>query len=225
MMIGKILVADDEANYRRLVKMFLEQANYEVLTVSDGNEVIDILNQCNDIDLVILDVMMPKLNGWQTCQEIREKSSIPIIMLTALGDVTNEVHGIEKGADDYISKPFSHEVLIARVGGLLRRVRRNEQEQFHDEGMAFEESTNSVYIDDKRISLRPKEYELLMCLVLNKSIVLSREQILDKVWGYNYFGDPRTVDTHIKSLRARLGEIGKRIRTLRNKGYSYRGVD
>jgi len=224
-MLGKILYADDEANYRRLVKMFLEQADYEVLTCSDGNEVIDILNQHNDINLVILDVMMPNLNGWQTCQEIREKSSIPIMMLTALGDVTNEVHGIENGADDYIVKPFSHEVLIARVGGLLRRLHANQQKQLEDEGMTFEESTNSVYIDSKKISLRPKEYELLMCLVLNKSIVLSREQILDKVWGYNYFGDPRTVDTHIKSLRARLGNIGKRIRTLRNKGYCYRGVD
>ena len=224
-MMGKILFADDEANYRRLVKMFLEQANYEVLTASDGKEAIDILNEHNDIDLVILDVMMPRLNGWQTCQQIRKKSGIPIIMLTALGDVDSEVQGIEKGADDYIAKPFSHEVLIARVGGLLRRMRINRQEQFQDEGLVFEESTNSVYIDGKRIQLRPKEYELLMCLVLNKSIVLSREQILDRVWGYNYFGDPRTVDTHIKSLRARLGDMGKRIRTLRNKGYCYRGVD
>ncbi|WP_432665780.1 response regulator transcription factor [Wukongibacter baidiensis] len=224
-MLGKILYADDEANYRRLVKMFLEQANYEVLTVSNGKEVIDILNLHNDIDLVILDVMMPNLNGWQTCQEIRKKSSIPIIMLTALGDITSEVHGIENGADDYVAKPFSHEVLIARVGGVLRRVRKNQQEQFSDEGMFFEESTNSVIIDSDKISLRPKEYELLMCLVLNKSIVLSRGQILDKVWGYNYLGDPRTVDTHIKSLRARLGHVGKRIRTLRNKGYCYRGVD
>lgn len=224
-MLGKILYADDEANYRRLVKMFLEQADYEVVTASDGEEVIDIFTQHNDIDLVVLDVMMPKLNGWETCQIIREKSTIPIIMLTALGDVTNEVYGIEKGADDYIAKPFSHEILVARVAGLLRRVRINHQEQFEDEGMVFEESTNSVYVDNKKIPLRPKEYELLMCLVLNKSVVLSRDQILDKVWGYNYYGDPRTVDTHIKSLRARLGETGKRIKTLRNKGYCYRGVD
>ena len=205
--------------------MFLEQANYEVLTVNDGKEAIDILNRHNDIDLVILDIMMPGLNGWQTCQKIRESSGIPIIMLTALGDVTSEVNGIEKGADDYIAKPFSQEILVARVGGLLRRVHINQQEQFKDEGMVFEESTNSVCMDNKKIPLRPKEYELLMCLVLNKSIVLSRDQILDKVWGYNYFGDPRTVDTHIKSLRASLGHMGKRIRTLRNKGYCYRGVD
>ncbi|WP_333781236.1 response regulator transcription factor [Oceanirhabdus sp. W0125-5] len=224
-MLGKILYADDEANYRRLIKMFLERADYEVITVSDGKEAIDILNNKNDIDLVILDVMMPKFNGWQACHVIREKSNIPIIMLTALGDATNEVYGIEKGADDYIAKPFSQEVLIARVGGLLRRVRKNKQEQFNDEGMAFEESTNSVYIDNNKITLRPKEYELLMCLVLNKSIVLSREQILDNVWGYDYFGDPRTVDTHIKSLRSKLGDEGKRIKTLRNKGYCYRGVE
>lgn len=224
-MLGRILYGDDEANYRRLVKMFLEQADYEVLTASDGEEVIDIFNQYNDIDLVILDVMMPKLNGWQTCQEIREKSNIPIIMLTALGDVTNEVYGIEKGADDYIAKPFSHEILVARVGGLLRRVHINKQKRLEDEDMVFEESTNSVYIDNERISLRPKEFELLMCLVLNKSVVLSRDQILDKVWGYNYFGDYRTVDAHIKNLRASLGDIGKRIKTLRNKGYCYRGVD
>lgn len=224
-MLGKILYGDDEANYRRLVKMFLEQADYEVLTASDGEEVIDIFNQYNDIDLVILDVMMPKLNGWQTCQEIREKSNIPIIMLTALGDVTNEVYGIEKGADDYIAKPFSHEILVARVGGLLRRVHISKQKRLEDEDMVFEESTNSVYIDNKRISLRPKEFELLMCLVLNKSFVLSRDQILDKVWGYNYFGDYRTVDAHIKNLRASLGNTGKRIKTLRNKGYCYRGAD
>lgn len=223
--MGKILFADDEANYRRLVKMFLEQADYKVLTANDGKEAIDILSEHNDIDLVILDVMMPRLNGWQACQRIREESSIPIIMLTALGDVNSEVQGIEKGADDYIAKPFSHEVLVARIGGLLRRVRINRKAQLQDEGLIFEESSNSVYIDDERIQLRPKEYELLICLVLNKSIVLSREQILDKVWGYDYFGDPRTVDTHIKSIRAKLGDIGKRIRTLRNKGYCYRGVD
>lgn len=223
-MLGKILYADDEANYRRLVKMFLERAEYNVITVSNGEEVINMLNQHNDFDLVILDVMMPKLNGWQACQAIREKSNIPIIMLTALGDVTNEVNGIKKGADDYIAKPFSQDILIARVGGLLRRVRQNQVEQFQDEGMIFEESTNSIIFDNNKITLRPKEYELLICLVLNKSIVLSREQILDKVWGYDYFGDPRTVDTHIKSLRAKLGHISKRIKTLRNKGYCYRGA-
>lgn len=223
-MLGKILYADDEANYRRLVKMFLERAEYNVITVSNGEEVMNMLNQHNDFDLVILDVMMPKLNGWQACQAIREKSNIPIIMLTALGDVTNEVNGIEKGADDYIAKPFSQDILIARVGGLLRRVRQNQLEQFQDEGMIFEESTNSIIFDNNKIALRPKEYELLICLVLNKSIVLSREQILDKVWGYDYFGDPRTVDTHIKSLRAKLGHISERIKTLRNKGYCYRGA-
>lgn len=191
-MPGKILYADDDANYRRLVKMFfLERANYNVITVSNGEEVMDMLDQHNDIDLVILDIMMPKLNGWQACQAIRKTSNIPIIMLTALGDVTNEVNGIEKGADDYISKPFfSQEILIVRVSGLLRRVHQHQQEIFQDEGMIFfEESTNSVSIDKLEISLRPKEYELLVCLVLNKSIVLSREQILDKVWGYDYFGD------------------------------------
>ncbi len=136
-MPGKILYADDDANYRRLVKMFLERANYNVITVSNGEEVMDMLDQHNDIDLVILDIMMPKLNGWQACQAIRKTSNIPIIMLTALGDVTNEVNGIEKGADDYISKPFSQEILIVRVSGLLRRVHQHQQEIFQDEGMIF----------------------------------------------------------------------------------------
>ena len=220
-MKGRILYADDEANYRRLVKVFLTSADYEVVLASNGQEVIDQLNK--DIDLILLDVMMPVQNGWDTCKEIRQRSQVPIIMLTALGDSGSEVHGIEQGADDYISKPFSQEVLLARISGLLRRVRRHEQQQLEDEGMALVPADNAVVIDGEKKTLRPKEYELLRCLVTNKNMVLTREQILDQVWGYDYFGDIRTVDTHIKALRAHLGGYGKRIKTLRNKGYCYRG--
>jgi len=219
----KILYADDEAYYRRLVRMFLEKEGYEVVTAENGEEAIDVISTRKDIDVVILDVMMPVVDGWEACKKIRSMSNIPILMLTALGDVTNEVYGIESGADDYISKPFSHEVLIARVKGLLRRVNNNIKAKMEDEGMVFIEAENAVTIKGNMSHLTPKEYELLEFLVMNKEIVLSREKILDKVWGFDYFGDPRTVDTHIKSLRAKLGDESARIKTLRGRGYTYRG--
>lgn len=220
---GKIIYADDEADYRRLVKIFLENEKYQVLTANDGMQVLDVMGLEQDIDLVILDVMMPKMDGWQTCREIRKIHDVPILMLTALDDVKSEVFGIENGADDYIAKPFSHEVLVARVKALLRRTKRKVQNQLKDEGMQFDETISSVYMDGREISLTPKEYELLKYLVINKGLVVVREKILDKVWGFDYYGDPRTVDTHIKSLRAKLGEGGRRITTVRNKGYCYRG--
>ena len=221
----KILYADDEAQYRRLVKMFLEESGYDVLTVSNGEEVMDALYADNEIKLVILDVMMPMMDGWETCKAIRQMSHVPILMLTALDDVENEVFGIENGADDYIAKPFSHERLIARIKGLLRRVRIECEDKFSDEGITLDETCNSVLFDGVQISLFPKEFDLFKYLVSNKGRVLTRDQILDHVWGYTYFGDRRTVDTHIKSLRAKLGEKSKRIVTLRNKGYCYRGEE
>jgi len=220
----KILYADDEKNYCRMIKMFLESEDYSVITASDGMQVLELFNLHKDIKLIILDVMMPKLDGWKTCREIRKKSDVPILMLTALDNADNEVFGMENGADDYIAKPFTHKILIARIKALLRRSHKNKLNRFKDEGMAFDETANSIYMNGNIISLTPKEYELLKCLVLNKNLVLSRNKLLDKVWGYDYFGDPRTVDTHIKSLRAKLGPAGSQIFTLRNKGHCYKGV-
>jgi DNA-binding response OmpR family regulator len=205
------------------VKLFLENEGYEVATACDGAEALECVELQMDIDLVILDVMMPKLDGWQTCREIRKIVNVPILMLTALDGVDNEVFGIENGADDYISKPFTHKVFMVRVKALLRRSNKNKMEKFIDEGIELEEATNSVHIKDKKASLTPKEYELLKYMILNKGIVLSRQKILDRVWGFDYFGDQRTVDTHIKSVRAKLGKEGLRITTLRDKGYCYRG--
>ena len=217
----KILYADDEENYRKLVKMFLEHAGYEVYTAEDGEEAIEILTDNGDIELVILDILMPGINGRQTCREIRDFSEVPVIMLTALGDEKNEILGIEIGADDYISKPFSNEILLARIGSLLRRSKKTKEICCSEEGIVFLESSNSVKIERKECVLSPKEFDLFRYLVLEKNRVLSRNQILDKVWGYDYFGDPRTVDTHVKSLRAKLQENGERIKTVRNKGYCY----
>ena len=223
-MPDKILYADDEKNYRKMIKIFLEKEHYEVLTAGDGLQVLELLNLHKDITLIILDVMMPKFDGWKTCREIRKQSDVPILMLTALDNTDNEVFGIDNGADDYIAKPFTHKIFIARIKALLRRSQKNKLTRFKDEGMEFDETTNSIYINGNTIPLTPKEYELLKCLVINKGLVLSRDKLLDKVWNYDYFGDPRTVDTHIKSLRAKLGPAGSRITTLRNKGYCYRGV-
>ena len=220
----KILYADDEKNYRKMIKMFLEKEHYEVFTAGDGLQVLELLNLYKDIALIILDVMMPKLDGWKTCREIRKQSDVPILMLTALDNADNEAFGIDNGADDYIAKPFTHKIFMARIKALLRRSQKNKLNRFKDEGMEFNETKNSIHINDIVISLTPKEYELLKCLVLNKNLVLSRTKLLDKVWSYDYFGDPRTVDTHIKSLRAKLGPAGSRITTLRNKGYCYTGV-
>ncbi|HPE69754.1 MAG TPA: response regulator transcription factor [Thermotogota bacterium] len=219
----KILVADDEENYRKLVKMFLENAGYEVLTACNGEEVLEKLSSCQEIDLLLLDVLMPGLDGRETCEHVRSFSDIPVIMLTALGDEHDEILGIQLGADDYISKPFSSQVLLARVGALLRRVQGMKNTLLQEEGMTFIDADSSVKTPEGTVVLTPKEFQLLKFLVLQKNKVLSRDQILDHVWGFDYFGDRRTVDTHVKSLRAKLGQHGSRIRTIRGKGYSYRG--
>ena len=203
--------------------MFLEKEGYEVFTACNGDEVLKVLSENNSIDLILLDILMPSLDGKETCRIIRECSNLPIIMLTALDDIENEVQSIEIGADDYISKPFSQKKLIARVKRLIKRTREKNMNIFESEGFSFHDFTNSVSVKGKEIELTPKEYELLQYLVLNKYLVLSRDQILNKVWGYDYSGDPRTIDTHIKSLRSKLGESGSKIKTLRNKGYSYSG--
>ncbi len=220
----RILYADDEAKYRRLVKLFLSNQGYEVITVDDGEQVIDEFFKQNNFDLVILDVMMPIVDGIEACKAIREYSSIPIIMLTALGDVKDEIKGLEIGADDYIAKPFSNEKLVARVNSLLRRTQINERTQFESEGMMFDDVLLQVSCDDHQYDLTLKEYKLMKALILNKNQVLSRSQLLDLVWGFDYDGDPRTLDTHIKSLRAKSGHVGEHIKTVRGKGYYYQGA-
>lgn len=223
-MSATILYADDEIRFHKLVELFLSQEGYNVISFSGGEELIDYLCEKPAADLVLLDLMMPGMDGWETCREIREKFSIPVIMLTALSDESSEVRGINTGADDYIGKPFSRDRLVARVNALLRRTAQQRSKALMDEGMVLREEESAIELSGRKINLSPKEFGLLEYLVINKSSVLSRMQLLDHVWGYDYCGDPRTVDTHIKSLRARLGEEGRRITTVRGKGYCYKGM-
>ncbi|MGD1822746.1 MAG: response regulator transcription factor [Pleomorphochaeta sp.] len=220
-----ILYADDEGRYRKLVTVFLESAGFNVVCVENGEMVIEyIADNINNIDLVLLDVMMPKLNGKKVCKIIREIYDIPIILLTALCDSANEVDGLNLGADDYITKPFSRDTLVARIKSVLRRVNKQKEKIYKSQGFEFFFDKGVLLIDNNKISLTPKELLLLQYLLNNMDCVLSREKILDNVWGYNYFGDPRTVDTHIKSLRSSLGKYGKNIVTARGRGYYYQSV-
>jgi len=219
----KILYVDDEANYRKLVKRFLEIEGYDVLTACDGEEALNIACHEPNLSLIILDVMMPVLDGWETCREIRKISQVPILMLTALDDVNDEVFGIENGADDYIAKPFANKLFIARVNALIRRDARNKIGKLQTEDFEMDETIYSVTFGDELIRLTPKEYVLFEFLIVNKNFVLSRDKILNGVWGFDYYGDPRTVDTHIKSLRSKLKTLAPRIVTVRNRGYCYRG--
>jgi len=219
-----ILFADDEIKYRRLVTMFLEKYGYKVIAVEDGEEAINVFYRRPDIDMVILDLMMPYIDGIEACKTIREFSDLPIIMLTALGSVHDEVKGLNVGADDYIAKPFSNEKLIARVNALFRRVEQTEIQSISGDGLTFNETTLTVSFDEIDIQLTLKEFNLLKLMVVHKNQVLSRLQLLDKVWGYDYEGDPRTLDTHIKSLRSKCDIFSDRIQTVRGKGYYYKGA-
>ena len=198
----KILVVDDESRMRKLVRDYLVRQDYEVLEAGDGEEALDIFYREKDIALLILDVMMPKMNGWEVCREVRENSKVPIIMLTAKSDESDELMGFDLGVDEYISKPFSPKILVARVEAILRR-------------------TNQVKIDDKEIELSFKEFELLEYFMDNQGIALSRERILNSVWNYDYFGDARTIDTHVKKLRSKLGKQGEYIKTVWGMGYKF----
>jgi len=220
----KILYADDEFDFRRLVAMFLERAGYAVYTAENGSQALEILGKHPDVSLVILDVMMPGMDGWQTCETIRSFSNVPILMLTALGDEANEVRGLTKGADDYLAKPFSNRLLVTRVRVLLRRANAGRTERIEAAGLQLDEKGREVILEGVRLTLTPKEFDLLRYLVLNQDTVLSRQQILDRVWGYWYEGDPRTVDTHVKSLRAKLGPAAAVVVTVRGSGYSFRVV-
>lgn len=216
----KILVVDDESRMRKLVSDFLTRSNYEVLEAADGAEALDIFYREKDIALIILDVMMPKLDGWQVCREIRTSSKVPIIMLTARGDEQDELQGFGLGVDEYIVKPFSPKILVARVEAILRRSGQTDKEEvINFAGILLDKAAHRVIIDGEDVELSYKEFELLAYFLENKGLALSREKILNNVWNYDYFGDARTIDTHVKKLRSKLGGKGDLIKTVWGIGY------
>ena len=218
----KVLVVDDESRMRKLVKDFFTKSNYDVVEAEDGAQAVDIFFEENDIDLIILDVMMPVMDGWQVCKEIREYSKVPIIMLTAKGDERDELLGFELGVDEYISKPFSPKILVARVEAILRRTSQiSADEVIEAGGISVNKAAHSVTVDGESVELSYKEFELLTYFMENKGIALSREKILNSVWNYDYFGDARTIDTHVKKLRSKLGKKGDLIRTIWGMGYKF----
>lgn len=218
----KILVVDDESRMRKLVRDFLVKQDFEVIEAGDGVEALEQFYAAKDIALIILDVMMPKIDGWQVCREVRECSKIPIIMLTAKADERDELQGFELGVDEYISKPFSPKILVARVEALLRRANVfNKDEVIKVGGIEINKAAHMVYIEDEPVELSFKEFELLTYFVENQGIALSREKILNSVWNYDYFGDARTIDTHVKKLRNKLGEKGNYIKTIWGMGYKF----
>lgn len=218
----KILVVDDESRMRKLVRDFLEREGYQVLEAGDGLEAMELFYEEKDIALLILDVMMPKMDGWQVCREIRQSSKVPIIMLTARSEERDELQGFQLGVDEYISKPFSPKILVARVGAILRRSRVVSEEEVTDAGGIFiDKAAHMVKIDGQEIDLSFKEFELLTYFVENQGIALSREKILNNVWNYDYFGDARTIDTHVKKLRSKLGDQGNYIKTIWGMGYKF----
>jgi two-component system response regulator ResD len=217
----QILVVDDESRMRKLVKDFLQREGYSVLEAGDGMEAMDIFYE-QKIDLVILDVMMPRMDGWQTCREIRRDSTVPIIMLTARSEERDELQGFELGVDEYISKPFSPKILVARVGALLKRIYGTDaEEKMEAGGIELDKAAHQVRVDGKSIDLSYKEFELLTYFLENQGIALSREKILNNVWNYDYFGDARTIDTHVKKLRNKLGDKGNYIKTIWGMGYKF----
>ena len=218
----KILVVDDESRMRKLVKDFLTKKNFQVLEAGNGEEAMDIFYEEKDIALIILDVMMPKMDGWEVCREIRKNSKVPIIMLTARSDERDELLGFELGVDEYISKPFSPKILVARVEAILRRTGQNNPEDVISAGgIVIDKAAHLATVDGKPMELSFKEFELLTYFLENQGIALSREKILNSVWNYDYFGDARTIDTHVKKLRSKMGDKGEYIKTVWGMGYKF----
>ena len=217
----KILVVDDESRMRKLVKDFLVRKDYEVIEAENGEQALDIFFSKKDIALIILDVMMPRLDGWQVCREIRQYSKVPIIMPTAKGDEKDELMGFELGVDEYISKPFSPKILVARVEAVLRRTNAIDEGTIEVGGIVLDRAAHQVKVDDKCIDLSYKEFELLSYFITNQGVALSRERILNNVWNYDYYGDARTIDTHVKKLRSKLGPKGEYIKTIWGLGYKF----
>ena len=217
-----ILIVDDEERMRKLIKDFLKQKNYNTLEAGDGEEALKVFEANKDnIILILLDVMMPKLDGWSVLRQIRQTSKVPIIMLTARGEEQDELFGFELGVDEYISKPFSPKILVARVEALLKRTEGNPKEIKDVGGIKIDPQGRTVSVDGKEIELSIREYELLVYLVENQGIALSRDKILNNVWNYDYYGDSRTIDSHIKKIRKKLGKKGKYIETIRGIGYKF----
>ena len=218
----KILIADDEQLMRQLVIDFLKPEGYEILEASDGKEALEIYDKEHP-DLILLDVMMPGYDGWTVCREIRRESTVPIMMLTAKGEEIDQLFAYDLGADEYITKPFSPKILVAKIKALLRRSQNEQETHEADDGVAIDRDARQVVLDGKNIDLSPTEYKLLNYLMSNTGKALSRRQILNQVWNYDYYGDLRTVDTHINRLRIKLGDKGRYIRTVRGYGYRYDG--
>ena len=218
----KILIADDESRMRKLVKDFLSKKGYVVIEAENGEQAVDLFFQEKDIALIILDVMMPKMDGWQACREIRQYSKVPIIMLTALGSEADELKGFSYGVDEYVSKPFSPKILVARVEAILRRTGVDKEKSLLTcQGIVLDKNAHQVSVDGSIVELSFKEFELLSYFMENKGIALSRERILNAVWNYDYFGDARTIDTHVKKLRSKMGEKGEYIKTIWGMGYKF----
>ena len=218
----KILVVDDESRMRKLVKDFLTKKNFQVLEAGNGEEAMDIFYEEKDIALIILDVMMPKMDGWEVCREIRKNSKVPIIMLTARSDERDELLGFDLGVYEYISKPYSPKILVARVEAILRRTGQNNPEDVISAGgIVIDKAAHLATVDGKPMELSFKEFELLTYFLENQGIALSREKILNSVWNYDYFGDARTIDTHVKKLRSKMGDKGEYIKTVWGMGYKF----
>ena len=217
-----ILVVDDEARMRKLIKDFLVQKGYHIIEADDGERALEIFEQNkNKIDLILLDVMMPKLDGWSVLRQIRQESKVPIMMLTARGEEQDELFGFELGVDEYISKPFSPKILVARVEAILKRIKGDVNKVVDYGGITIDSEGRTVKVDGKQIEMSLREYELLKYLVDNQNIALSRDKILNNVWNYDYYGDSRTIDSHIKKIRHKLGKKGKYIETMRGVGYKF----
>ena len=220
----KILVVDDEARMRKLIGDFLTNSDFEVLEASNGEEALKVFYENKGISLIILDVMMPKLDGYETLKAIREDSKVPVVMLTAKGEENDQIKGFVSGADDYVQKPFSPKVLVARINAILRR-NESDTKSVEIGGIKIDKTAHQVYVDDKPVEFSFKEFELLDYLIENKGIALTREKILNAVWNFDYYGDARTVDTHIKKVRAKLGKRGEYIKTLWGFGYKFECED
>ncbi|MBR4581495.1 MAG: response regulator transcription factor [Lachnospiraceae bacterium] len=222
----KILVVDDEARMRKLVKDFLTKSDYEVLEAADGEEALNVFYANKDISLILLDVMMPKMDGWDVCREIRKDSKVPIVMLTARSDEMDELLGFKLGVDEYISKPFSPKILVARVEALLRRSKGTAGEsKLEAGGIVIDKTAHIVTVDGEDVDLSYKEFELLAYFLENRGVDLPREKILNNVWNYDYFGDARTIDTHVKKLRSKLGKKGDMIKTIWGLGYKFETIN
>ena len=217
----QVMIADDEERIRKLVRDYLERESFSVLEAADGEEALDLFYEHPDVALILLDVMMPKLDGWQVCREIRETSQVPIIMLTARADEHDELKGFEMGVDEYIAKPFSPKVLMARVAAILRRTSTAAETRLERGAIMLDRTAHEVTVDGERVDLSFKEFELLAYFMENQGVALSRENILNQVWNYDYYGDARTIDTHVKKLRNKLGERGDYIQTIWGMGYKF----